>query len=125
MSFVILGLSLAFGMVVFVKLIGPDAWLIRGLRGDKLGAVVALCSILLCGALILLLLRLSLSAIQELPTAVSAAATGDSPLQYAKRLQVWDVFANLASFCLPILTGYLLSLLYRGVYRTITRIALR
>jgi len=61
MSFVILGLSLVFGMIVFVKLIGPDAWLIRGLRGDKLGAVVALCSILLCGTLIFLLLRFSLS----------------------------------------------------------------
>ena len=125
MSLIILGLSLAFGMIVFVKLIGPDAWLIRGLRGDKLGAVVALCSIVLCGALILLLLRFSLSMVLELPIAVSAAAARDSSPEYAQRLQVWDIFVYLASFCLPILTGYVLSLLYRAVYRTVTRIALR
>jgi len=125
MSFIILGLSLAFGMIVFVKLIGPDAWLIRGLRGDKLGAVVALCSILLCGTLIFLLLQFSLSMVQELPTAVSAAAARDSSPEYAQHLQAWDVLVCLASFCIPILTGYLLSLLYRGVYRAVTRLALR
>jgi len=112
-------------MIVFVMLIGPEAWLIRGLRGDKLGAVVALCSIVLCGALILLLLRFSLSMVLELPIAVSAAAARDSSPEYAQRLQVWDIFVYLASFCLPILTGYVLSLLYRAVYRTVTRIALR
>jgi len=124
-SFVILGLSLAFGVIVFVKMIGPDAWLIRGLRGDKLGAVVALCSILLCGALILLLLQFSLSVVKELPIAVSAAAPRNSSPEYAQRPQAWDVLICLASFCIPIATGYLLSLLYRGVYRAVTRLALR
>lgn len=125
MSFVILTLSLAFGAMVFVKLIGPDAWLIRGLRGDKLGAVIALCSILLCGMLIFLLLRFSLTLVEELPIRVSAAAAGDSPPQYAPGLPAWDVLVCLLSFCLPIITGYLLSLLYRGVYEAARRLALR
>ena len=125
MSFVILALSLAFGAIVFVKLIGSDAWLIRGLRGDKLGAVVALCSILLCGMLIFLLLRFSLSLVQELPIGVSEAVAGDSSPQYAQRLHAWDGLVCLVSFCLPIITGYLLSLLYRGIYEAVRRLSLR
>jgi len=125
MSFVILALSLAFGAIVFVKLIGPDAWLIKGLRRDKLGAVVAFCSILLCGMLIFLLLRFSLSLVQELPIGVSAAAADDSSPEYAQRLQAWDGLVCLMSFCLPIITGYLLGLVYRGVYGAVTRLALR
>ena len=125
MSFMILALSLVFGAAVFVKLIGPDAWLIRGLRGDKLGAVIALCSILLCGALIFFMLQFSLSLIEELPMEASAASTMDLTPEYTQNLHMWDVIVCLLSFCVPIATGYLLSLIYRGVYRAVRRLALR
>ena len=120
----ILALSLAFGAIVFIKLIGPDAWLIRGLRGDKLGAVVALCSILLCGALIFFLLRFSLSLLQELPMGASAASERNSTPEYTQNLPIWDVIVFLLTFCVPIATGYLLSVIYRGVYRAVRRFAL-
>ena len=125
MSFLILAISLVFGAAVFVILIGPDAWLIRGLRGDKFGAVVALFSILLCGMLIFFLLHFSLSLLEELPTRASAAADIDSAVEYTQNLSGWDIVTGLLSFCLPILTGYLLSLIYRGVYGAVRRFALR
>ena len=125
MSIVILAISLVFGGIVFVKLIGSDAWLIKGLRGDKLGAVMALCSILLCGMLIFLLLRLSLSVIEDLSTGVSTAGAGDSSGQYGQRLQIWGVLVYLVSFCLPIITAYLLSVLYRVVYGAVRLLAVR
>lgn len=125
MSFLILGISLIFGVAVFVKLIGSDAWLIRGLRGDKIGAVFVLCSILLCGALIFFLLHFSLSLLEELPARASATAEADSAAEYTARLSGWDIVVCLFSFCLPILTGYLLSLIYRAVYGAVRRLALQ
>ena len=125
MSLLVLAISLVFGVVVFIKLIGPDAWLIKGLRGDQFGAVVALCSILLCGMLIFFLLHLSLSLLEELPIRASAAAEVDSAAEYTQSLPSWDIIVCLLSFCLPILTGYLLSLIYRGVYGAVRRLALR
>jgi hypothetical protein len=121
----IFALSLAFGAVIFVRLIGPDAWLIRGLRGDKLGAIIALCSILLCGALIFFLLQFSLSFIGELPIGASAASNGDFVPEYSRRLNMWNVIVGLLSFCVPLATGCLLSLIYRGVYRAVRRLAIR
>jgi hypothetical protein len=121
----IFALSLAFGAVIFVRLIGPDAWLIRGLRGDKLGAIIALCSILLCGALIFFLLQFSLSFIGELPMGASAAPKEDFVSEYTQHLNIWDVIVCLLSFCVPIATGYLLSLIYRGIYRAVRRLAIR
>ena len=125
MSFMILAISLMFGAIVFVRLIGPDAWLIRGLRGDKLGAVIALCSILLCGALIFSFLRFSLSHLQELPIGASAAQNDDLPGSYTQPLRIWDVVFGLLTFCTPIATAYLLSLIYRGIYGAARRLALR
>ena len=123
----ILALSLAIGAIVFVKLIGPDAWLIRGIRGDKLGAVVALCSILLCGALVFFLLRFSVSLLEDMPMGASASAASGKNLmpENTQNLNMWDVIVCLLSFCVPIATGYLLSLIYRGVYRAVRRLALR
>lgn len=125
MSLMILAISLMFGAIVFVKLIGPDAWLIRGIRGDKLGAVIALCSILLCGAAIFFLLRFSLSHLQALPIGASAAQNDDLPVNYTQPLRIWDVVFGLLTFCTPIATAYLLSLIYRGIYEAARRLALR
>ncbi|MBN2136546.1 MAG: hypothetical protein JW720_01945 [Sedimentisphaerales bacterium] len=125
MSLLIFALSLAFGVVVFVRLIGPDAWLIKGLRSDKIGAVVAFCSILVCGVAIFLLLQLSLSVLPTLVKEASAATDNDSAVEYRQGIQVWDVFACILSFCVPILTGYLLSVLYRGIYGAVRKLALR
>ncbi|MHC4742679.1 MAG: hypothetical protein ACYS8Z_12245 [Planctomycetota bacterium] len=121
----ILAISLAFGSIVFVRLIGSDSWLIRGLRCDKLGAIIALCSILLCGALIFFLLRFSLSHLQELPLGASAASEGDLAADYTQNLRIWDVILGLLTFCTPIVTAYLLSLIYRGICEAVRRLALR
>lgn len=118
----ILSISLAFGAIVFIRLIGPDAWLIRGLRGDKLGAVVALCSILMCGAAIFFLLRFSL---EQLPIGASAASGSDPSPEYGADLHIWDIISDLLAFCIPIATGCLLSIIYRGVYCAVQRFALR
>jgi len=125
MSFMILALSLAFGAMVFVRLIGSDTWLIKGLRGDKLGAIVALCSILLCGAVIFFLLRFSLSLLQELPAGASAASDTELTPEYAQHFHIWDVVLGLLTFCTPIATAYLLSLIYKGIYQAVRRLAIR
>lgn len=127
MSLLLFALSMIFGALLFVKLIGPDAWLIRGLRGDKIGAVLAFCTIIPCGILIFLLLRFSLSLLPGLITGTSPAAAADtnSTTEYAEKVQVCHIAVCLMSFCVPIVTGYLLSLLYRAVYGIVRRLAFR
>lgn len=125
MSLLFFVLSLVFGAVIFVKLIGPDSWLIKGLRGDKIGAVVAFCTIILCGAVIFFSLRFSLSLLPDLLTGALAGTDNRVNVEYAQKANVWDGIVCFLSFCVPILTGYLLSLLYRGVYGVAKRFALR
>ena len=125
MSLLISALSLALGAIVFIKLIGPDAWLIRGLKSDSLGAVVVFCSILACGILMFLLLRFSVYLLPNPAQGDSAVNAEDLTTGYAQGAQVWDAFVCLMSFCIPILTGYLLSVVYRGAYRVVKRFAPR
>jgi hypothetical protein len=125
MSLLFFVLSLVFGAIIFVKFIGPDSWLIRGLRGDKIGAVIAFCTIILCGAVIFFSLRFSLSLLPDLLTGALAGPDNRVNVEYAQKANVWDGIVCFLSFCVPILTGYLLSLLYRGVYGVAKRFALR
>jgi hypothetical protein len=125
MSLLLLVFSLVFGAIIFVKLIGPDSWLIKGLRGDKIGAVVAFCTIILCGAVIFFSLRFSLSLLPDLLTGAWAGPDNRVNVEYAQKANVLDGIVCFLSFCVPILTGYLLSLLYRGVYGVVKRFALR
>jgi hypothetical protein len=125
MSLLLFVFSLVFGVIIFVKLIGPDSWLIRGLRGDKIGAVVAFCTIILCGGVIFFSLRFSLSLLPNLLTGALAGPDNRVNVEYAQKANVWDGIECFLSFCVPILTCYLLSLLYRGVYRVVKRFALR
>ena len=125
MSLLLFVFSLVLGAIIFVKLIGPDSWLIRGLRGDKIGAVVAFCTIILCGAVIFFSLRFSLSLLPNLLSGALAGPDNSVKVEYAQKANVWDGIVCVLSFCVPILTGYLLSLLYRGVYQVVKRFALR
>lgn len=125
MSLLFFVLSLVFGAIIFVKFIGPDSWLIRGLRGDKIGAVIAFCTIILCGTVIFFSLRFSLSLLPDLLTGALAGPDNRVNVEYAQKANVWDGIVCFLSFCVPILTGYLLSLLYRGVYGVAKRFALR
>jgi amino acid transporter len=125
MSALLFVFSLVLGAIIFVKLIGPDSWLIEGLRGDKIGAVVAFCTIILCGAVIFFSLRFSLSLLPNLLTGALAEPDNRVNVEYAQKANVWHGVVYFLSFCVPILTGYLLSLLYRGVYRVVKRFALR
>jgi len=125
MSLLLFVFSLLFGAVIFVKLIGSDSWLIKGLRGDKIGAVVAFCTIILCGAVIFFSLRFSLSFLPNLLTDALAGPDNRVKVEYAQTANMWDAIVWFLSLCVPILTGYLLSLLYRGVYRVVKRFALR
>ena len=118
-------ISLGFGAMVFVRLIGPDAWLIKGLRGDRPGAIVAFCTIVLCGVVIFLGLRFSLSLLPDLLSSRRAGVEPDSAAEYAYGAQVVNGIVWLLSLCVPILTGYLLGVLYRSVYRICRRLALR
>jgi hypothetical protein len=125
MSLLLFVLSLVLGAIIFVKLIGPDSWLIKGLRGDKIGAVVAFCTIILCGAVIFFSLRFSLSLLPDLLTGALAGPDNRVNVEYAQKANVLDGIVCFLSFCVPILTGYLLSLLYRGVYLVVKRLAWR
>lgn len=125
MSLLLLVFSLVFGAIIFVKLIGPDSWLIKGLRDDKIGAVVAFCTIILCGAVIFFSLRFSLSLLPDLLTDALSGPDNRLKAEYAQKANMWDGIVWLVSFGIPILTCYLLSLLYRGVYRVVKRFALR
>lgn len=125
MSLLLFVFSLIFGAIIFVKLIGLDSWLIKGLRGDKIGAVVAFCTIILCGAVIFFSLRFSLSLLPNLLTGALAGPDSRVNVEYVQKADVWDGIVCFLSFCVPILTGYLLSLLYRGVYQVVKRFALR
>src|SRR4030042_3386198 len=99
MSLLLFVLSLVFGTVIFVKLIGPDSWLINGLRGDKIGAVVAFCTIILCGAVIFFYLRFSLSLIPDLLTGALAGPDNRVEVEYAQKANVWDGIVCFLFFC--------------------------
>ena len=122
---VFFALSLTLGAVIFARLIGPDAWLIKGLRGDKPGAVVAFCSTVLCGALIFLLLRSSVSLLPHLIRRAYGVTEADLAAEYPQQLQIWDAIVCLVAFCVPIVTGYMLSVLYRGISGLVKRLKLR
>jgi len=118
----LLVLSVILGAFVFVRLIGPDAWLIKGLRGDQPAAVVAFCSLVVCGGLIFCGLRFSLSSASALFEGVVWGTTAESPVERGRSMEIWNAMAWFLSLCVPVLTALVLSTAYRWVDRVLRRI---
>jgi len=113
--------SVACGVLLFVRLTGSDAWLTKGLRDDKFGAIVVMCTLIVCAILLFILLRASLS-----PIMVSLAAASKTPDNDFPRENVQEAFAGgivywLLLLCIPIISGYLLYWLYRTVHWVIKK----
>jgi len=113
-------LSVAIGMAIFIRRLGPDAWLIRGLKDDSMAAVVVMCLLIVGAISLVFALRCSLSFI---PTS-SAAAVGTTEFGPSQAIaaaensqagSVLPIVRWLLLLCIPIVSGYLLSVLYRPV----------
>jgi hypothetical protein len=107
--------SVACGILVFLRLTGCGAWLTKGLREDKIGAVIATCIFITLTIILFILLR------NSLPTVLASFAetqmdpdenllVGDTPQVIAGKIIYW-----LSILCVPILLGFLLCWVYRVV----------
>jgi len=85
--------------------------------------VLAFCSIALSGVVIFLLLRFSISLLAGMLNGAAHGSETDLRVDYPRQIDVLNGLVCLMSFCLPILTGYLLSLLYKGIYKVIRHFA--
>ncbi len=135
MLFIVLfSVSVAAGAVLFVRLLGPDDWLVKGLREDKGSAVVVTCCVVVCAVLLMISLIFFLRVIPSLlayvlylpfwqPLLAAAIAGSDSevPTGHARESLVWNVVHWFLSLCIPIVSGYLLHLLYSAGYRVFRR----
>lgn len=119
MFYVLFSLSVAVGAVLFIRLLGPDAWLVKGLREDKVSAVVVTCFVVVCAVLLIISLVFLLRIIPSLWAPAIAAADNDMQTEHLHESLVWNVVHWFLSLCIPILSGYLLYLLYSMVYRVL------
>ena len=117
-------LSIAVGVILFVKLLGPDAWLIKGLMEDKIGAIVGICLVVVSAILLSILLRFFLLNIPVLLAASSVGPDKDSIREYAQQTYAWDIVVRLLILCIPIVTAYLLYQLYRATNWVIRKFVL-
>ena len=108
-------LSVAAGAVLFIRLLGPDDWLVKGLREDRGSAVVVTCCVVLCAVLLIILLFLFLRVIPSLWT--PAVAGTDMPTEHSHEFRVWNIVHWFLCLCIPIISGYLLYLLYSAGYK--------
>lgn len=118
-------LSVTVGVVLFVGLLGHDAWLIKGLKEDRVGAIIATCFVVVCAILLVILLRFLLHLIPDLFATASTGANRHLPAESTKVVPVWDIILWFLFFCTPILSGFLLYVLYRTMHSVIKKFALR
>jgi len=109
-------LSITCGALLFVKLTSSDAWLAKGIKEDRIGAVVVACFLGVCAIALLILLYVLLPLI---PASLAAAFAGPDktfPGEDTHEAVVGDIISWLLLLCIPILSAYLLYLLYRTVH---------
>ncbi len=115
MSSVLFLISVTCGAILFFKLTGPDTWLVKGLREDRIGAVIATCFLGICAILLLALLYVLLPLI---PASLAAAFTGpekDLSQEDTDESFLGDITRWILLLGVPILAGYLLHWIYRLV----------
>jgi len=124
MFFVLFLLSVACGVLVFVRLAGSDAWLAKGLREDRIGAVAVTCLLGVCAIALLILLYVLLPLIPASLAAAFAGPDKNLPGKDMHETVVGDIFRWLLLLCIPILSAYLLYWLYLAVHWVIKKSAL-
>lgn len=121
MFFVLFLLSVACGALLFVRLASSDAWLTKGLREDRIGAVIVTCFLGVCAIVLLTLLYVFLPL---LPASLAAALAGPDKGLAGEDTQetfVGDIIRWFLLLCIPILSAYLLYWLYRTVHWVIKK----
>lgn len=116
-------LSVACGVLLFVKLASSDVWLAKGLREDRISAVLVTCFLGACALILLTLLYVFLPLI---PASLTAALAGTDKDLAGKDIQeslIGHIVRWFLLLCIPILAAYLLYLLYRTVYWVIKKSA--
>ena len=108
-------LSLVLGGIVFVVLLGRDAWLIKGLRRDDATAIVVACVLLVVGLALFAVLRAVLTKIPHTLAGVLAPVSQWSP--DAVHTSATTPFAEAAGWFLGLCAPVLASFLLYGIYR--------
>jgi hypothetical protein len=114
-------LSVICGAFLFTSLASSDAWLAKGLREDKIGAVIVACFLGVCAIALLTLLYVFLPLIPASLTAALAGPDKNLPGEGAQETIVVDIIRWFLLLCIPILSAYLLYLLYRAVHWVIKK----
>jgi hypothetical protein len=114
-------LSVVCGAFLFARLISFDAWLTKGLREDKIGAVIVVCFLGVCAFVLLTLLYVFLPLIPASLTAAFAVPDKDLTGENTQGTLVEDIIRWFLLLCIPILSAYLLYLLYRTVHWVIKK----
>jgi hypothetical protein len=107
-------LSATCGVFLFIRLAGTDDWLAKGLREDRVGAVVITCFLGICAILLLALLYVLLPLIPASLAAAFADAAKELPAENTHESIFVDIIRWLLLLCVPILASYLLHWVYRA-----------
>ncbi|MCJ7728415.1 MAG: hypothetical protein MUO27_00810 [Sedimentisphaerales bacterium] len=99
---------------MFIRLAGTDDWLAKGLREDRVGAVVVTCFLGICAILLLALLYVLLPLIPASLAAIFADAGKDLSAENTHESIFVDILRWLLLLCAPILASYLLHWVYRA-----------
>jgi uncharacterized membrane protein len=115
-------LSITCGALLFVKLASSDVWLAKGIKEDRIGAVIVACFLGVCAIALLILLYMLLPLI---PASLAEAFAGPGKTfpgaEDTHEAFVGDIISWLLLLCIPILSAYLLYLLYRTVHWVIKK----
>lgn len=115
MSSVLFLISVTCGAILFFKLTGPDTWLAKGLREDRIGAVIATCFLGICAILLLALLYVLLPLIPASLALAFAAPNKDLSQPDTQETFFGEITHWILLLGVPILAGYLLYWIYRLV----------
>ena len=122
MFFVLFLLSVACGVLVFVRLAGSDPWLAKGIREDRIGAVAVTCLLGVCAIALLILLYVLLPLIPASLAAAFADPDKNLPGENTNETIATDIFRWFLLLCIPILSAYLLYWLYLAAHWVINTI---
>jgi uncharacterized membrane protein len=115
-------LSITCGALLFVKLASSDAWLAKGIKEDRIGAVIVACFLGICAIALLTLLYMFLPRIPaSLAEAFAAPSKTFPAAEETHEAFVGDIISWFLLLCIPILSAYLLYWLYRTVHWVIKK----
>lgn len=123
MFYILFLLSLVCGAFLFAKLTSSDVWLTKGLREDRIGAVIVACVLGACAIVLLTSLYVLLPLIPASLSTALAVPNKDSAGGDTQETLVMDIIGWLLLLCIPIISAYLLFLLYRTVHWVIKKSA--